>query len=469
MSNEIHFAPDVQGTIASTRAKSFEWTAILGELIDNAFDAGATRVEISIDGHELTVDDDGNGCDDIGRMLTMGKHARKSTTRLGRYGVGLKDAAWWVGGPTRIITHHAGRRHTIRIAWDSLANRSAPMPSVADADDGKRGTRIRFESMSKERRFPSGTRFDSMVSELAFIYSPALKNGKQIVFRRGNREPILLKRYELPRLAETIDTTITVEGKSARVFVGIVADGVENLRHGISYTHAFRVITHGALGCGGLGSSRIAGWVSLGDGWTLARNKDDVTAYKDELGEAVFEKIRPLVEKASSHALSIQSQSLADGLTSRFRGIVGGAEADAKAKRDSAKNQSGRVNPTGSGKKHKRAKKTQSGSRFREVKAGQFRIDFGPCIDGAIGRVDIDGRTIILADNHVAVQRAKDANDERSLLMLAVVLFASHEAYSEAPLLSIIRDGSCHKRTEQIAGHLLAEMCAERPALKSVA
>jgi hypothetical protein len=308
-----------------------------------------------------------------------------------------------------------------------------------------------------------------MLAELSFIYSPALKNGRQIVFRRGGKAPLTLQRYELPPLAEHIDTTISVDGKTARVYVGIVADGAANQRPGISYTHAFRVITHGALGCGGLGSSRIAGWVALGDGWTLARNKDDVTAYKDELGDAVFGAIRGLVEKASSQALSIKSQSLADSLTSRFRGIVGGNEENAKAKRDPAKNNSGRIDPTNSGKKHKKARRTQGGSRFRSVKAGEFRIDFGPCED-AIGRVDLDGRTIWLADNHPSIQRAKDQNDERALLFLAVSLFGSHEAYSEAPLLSMVRDGSTSKRAEAIIGRLLLEMDdAEKPSLKVVA
>lgn len=468
MSSEIHFAPDVQGTIASTRAKYYEWTHILGELIDNSFDAGATRVDITLDGRTLTVEDDGVGCDDLEKMLTMGRHSRKSTTRLGRYGVGLKDAAWWVGGPTLIETCSAGTLRRLKLDWDRMTGWSAPSPFVTDAD-GKRGTRIRFESMSKERRFPDGKQLDARLAELAFIYSPALKGGKQITFRRSNKPPVLLQRYELPKLAEHVDTEINVEGKTARVFVGIVADGVENLRPGIIYTHAFRVITHGALGCGGLGSSRIAGWVALGDGWTLARNKDDVTAYKDELGEAVFAAIRSLVERASSQALTIKSQSLAEGLTSRFRGIVGGTEENAKAKRGPVKNKSGRVRPTGDGKQHKQARKTQAGSRFRDVKAGHFRIDFGPCEDGAIGRVDIDGRTIFLADNHSAIRQAKDENDERALLMVAVTLFSSYEAHSEAPLLSMIRDGSTARRIEIIAGRLLAEMHAEKATLKVVA
>lgn len=468
MSNAIEFAPDVQGTIAAKRAEYFEWSAILGELIDNAFDADATRVEIALNGRELTVSDDGNGCDDIARMLTMGRHARRSTTRLGRYGVGLKDAAWWIGGPTRIKTHHAGMLHTIHIDWDALDAWSAPMPaSIASAD---RGTMIRFESIGKERRFPDGDRLASMIKDLGFAYSPALKQGKQIVFRRGNKEPVLLRRHELPPMVETIEREISVDGKTARLLVGIVTPGAENPRPGISYTHGFRVIMHGAIGCGGLGTSRIAGWVSLGDGWRLARNKNDVTAYKDDLADAVFDVIRPLVEKASGQALTIKSNALANGLTSMFRGIVDTSENNAKAARGPAKNATGAVKPTGTGPKHGRARSTQPGKRFPGlVRAGQCRIDFKPCDNGAIGEVDRDGHVIWLADNHVTIQAAKAANDEMALLVLAVTLFASHEVHAEAPLLSMLRDESVAPRVELVTGRLLAEMHAARPAaLKAV-
>lgn len=469
MTEMIHFEPDVQGTIASTRAKYYEWSHILGELIDNALDAGSSRVFIRLNGRELIVEDDGDGCDDIAEMLRLGKHVKKSRRGLGRYGVGLKDAAWWVGGPTRITTHHGGKQFAIRINWDSLSQWSAPIPSVIDAE-GKRGTIIRFESISKDRRFPDGKRFTELLDELAFIYSPALKSGKQILFQRGGKEPFLLQRYELPPLSESIDTTIAVGGKSARLLVGIVSEGASNARPGIIYTHRFRVITHGALGCGGLGASRIAGWVSLDDGWALARNKDDITISKDELGDAVFAAIRHLVEKASTQALTIKSQSLADNLTARFRGIVGGSENNAKARRNPAKNKTGGVTPTGDGSQHKRARRTQSGARFRDVKAGQFRIDFGPCADGAIGWVDVDGRQIVLADDHVSIKRYRDRNNEDALLALAVSLFAANEAYSEAPLLSIVRDGSVARRTEIIAGRLLAEReGVEQPALQVVA
>lgn len=454
---DIHFAPDVQGTIAATRAKHYEWTHILGELIDNAFDAGAMRVSITLDGRKLTVEDDGNGCDDIARMLTMGKHSRTQTTKLGRYGVGLKDAAWWVGGPTRIETNHHGKSHRLRLNWDTLSSWSAPSPVAVDAV--RSGTIIEFEGISKSRRWPDGERQTAMLKELAFLYSPAIKSGRQIVFKRGKVQQTL-ERYELPPLSEVVDAEISVEGKTARVHVGIIADGATTTRPGISYTHAFRVINHSALGCGGLGSSRIAGWVSLDKGWALARNKDDITAFKEDLGAAVFAVIGPLVDKASKDALTIKSKSLAEQLTNSFRGIVGESEAEAKERRDSKKRRSGTVNPIGSGKRRLTASKTQPGDGIPAARAGHFRIQFKECDGGSVGSVDVDGRVIWLADNHPTVSSAKAANDELPLLVLAVSLFASQEVHSQAPLLSIMKDETVPRRVEFVIGHLLSEMGA---------
>ena len=468
MNEQISIAPDIKGTIASVRVKGLDWIQILGELIDNSFDADATRVEIALDKRELTVDDDGVGCNDIERMLTLGKHSRHGTTKLGRYGVGLKEAAWWLGGPTRIETRHGDQLLRIHLDWDRMSSWFVPRPEI-EQNDGKRGTRIRFESISQDRRIPDGERLKQLLSDLAFTYSPAIRAGRQIVFRRSRQPALVLQRHELPQLTDIVDTTIEVDGKQARVHVGIVPAGVDNPRPGIIYTHAFRVIHHSALGCGGLGSSRIAGWVSLDRGWALSRNKDDIAAYRDELGDAVFAAIRPIVEKASTQAMTLKSASLSAALTTMFRAVLGSAEANAKAQRDGARNKTGSVQPTGDGAKHKRARKTQRGSRFRDIKAGEFRIDFKPCGD-ALGEVDLVGSEVWLNDLHPLIQDAKRDDDRRSLIVMACHLLVSRDIDSATPLLTICRDGGEARKVEVALGKLLAELhAAGVMSLKAVA
>ena len=452
---EIDFTPDVRGTIEATRSKTFAWRELLGELIDNAFDASASTVEIEIKGKELSVTDNGNGCGDFEKMLTMGRHTRQIGTRLGRYGVGLKDAAWWLKGPTRISSVHHNQKQTLLIDWDKLTKWCLQSPNRVPAETGDRGTRIRFEQIG--RRFPDGKSLQEVIADIGYIYSPAIKNGQQVIFRKG-REQILAKRYELPPLVDVIDTSIIVDGKRARVHVGIVPDGTPNPKPGINYTHGFRVILpYTALGCGGYGCARIAGWVVLEDGWKLDRNKYDVAEFKEELGEAVFGVIRDIVIKASSQAKDLKTTALAKSLTDAFRGLMSGI----KGKRDPVKNCTGAVEPKNTGRRHRKYTKSQPGTSSLRANVGRLRIDFGPCEAGAIGRVDLDGPTIWLADNHPSVIRWKADDNQDALTTTAVFLFVQRDLDAGTQLLSIVRDGALAREASSIVGHIMAEQHEE--------
>lgn len=453
---QMEISPDVQGTIAGKRNEHFRWISTLGELIDNSFDSGATTVEIDVVGRAVTVTDNGNGCGDFRAMLTMGKHWKQKTTRLGRWGVGLKDAAWMVGGPTRISSVKDGIKRTLTVNWDLLSEWKLPKPFEEPTTE--RGTKISF--LRIDRRMPDGKAFEDLVSEIGFIYTPAIKSGRQIVIRRGKSAPIVVGRFLLPKTDpdNTVDTSVIVDGKRVRIHVGVVVG--ENPRPGINYVHDFRVIIPStALGCGGHGTRNIAGWVSLDEGWTLSRNKDDVSLHKEELGEAVFGAIRHIVAKASSHEMTLHSSSLAANLTSAFRSLIGGE----KERRDSPKNNTGAVEPKNTGRRRLQFTKSQPGSSG--TKAGRFTIQFGNVQDGAIGRVDYDGGLITLAENNLAIDQLKNDGNEHALLAIAVWLFSERDCASPQSLLSFVRDGSVSKQASVVCGRLLAELICKRPTL----
>jgi hypothetical protein len=118
----MRLAPDPAYLYALVN-QNLTWRDALSELVDNSFDAGATRVEVIFEGKTLRVRDDGEGVEDIGRMLTLGHHTRGARTRLGRYGVGLKDAAIWLAPSLDIHTIRglAGTVSQCVVNWDQLA------------------------------------------------------------------------------------------------------------------------------------------------------------------------------------------------------------------------------------------------------------------------------------------------------------------------------------------------------------
>ncbi len=104
----------------SKRNANMGWPIALSELIDNAFDAGATNVSIRFGpGKRVSVTDNGCGCDSPESMLTLGDHYRRKSTRLGRYGVGAKDAALWLWGKWVIKTTVADTCLKFSIDWSS--------------------------------------------------------------------------------------------------------------------------------------------------------------------------------------------------------------------------------------------------------------------------------------------------------------------------------------------------------------
>lgn len=136
--------------------------------------------------------------------------------------------------------------------------------------------------------------------------------------------------------------------------------------------------------------------------------------------------IAAAVIKASRQTAGIRSASLAKNLTDSFRRSFASAEDNGvKGKRDPAKNSTGRIEPRGTGKTHKKFSKSQP--------------------DGSSSRTKI-GRMLI----------------EAALSITAAMLFVARDLDSGTSTMSFVRDGSVAKRLEAIVGKLLAEQHREQ-------
>lgn len=128
--------------VRSMRSAPMTWHNSLAELIDNALDSDASRVDVKMEGKTATVRDDGNGCPNVEAMLTLGGHVRQSDSGVGLYGRGLKDAWFWMSNQLHLATNHKGVKRCCVI--DALAleqsNWQADDPIVTPTNDkGKDG------------------------------------------------------------------------------------------------------------------------------------------------------------------------------------------------------------------------------------------------------------------------------------------------------------------------------------------
>lgn len=404
--------------LVALHADRHEWKEISGELVDNGFDAGASRVDIHFGGQRtLVVSDDGFGCPDIERMLTLGTHMHSPSTKLGRYGVGLKDAMCWLWCEVYIQTVHDGILRETVINVPKLAGKETwelPDPIESPAN-GTTGTKIIFTGC--EKSFPD---YAQLASELGYIFSPGLRSGRQIVLSFDKRKPILCEAWMPPRMDDAIDTTLTVNGCEARLVAGIVPEGVANPRWGFNYFIHHRMILNSSVGSNGHSTSRICGTVELTKGWRLSKNKTDVLDNFEPLAAKIWEVCEPLILKAEVQASTIANREIERDVTAKLRDAV----KTAKAKR-SAGNGHGTIHPAGTKRRHRRASKTQPGHSISlSDMAGKFRMEFKDMEPDKIGQVDLPGIVVYLNPQHsrIAHHKANDYNDALVDLCLTLLL-----------------------------------------------
>jgi hypothetical protein len=433
--------------IASLSAQNLTWREVLGELIDNAFDANANSVDISFESGRLVITDDGNGCDDLTSLATLGKHERSATTKLGRYGIGAKDAMLWVGGERSTITVESVHRGIFRsgaISWASMIVNGRwvidDWNEVRAARPGERGTRIVISPV--KRTVLHGAQWSDLLADVGYLYSPAIKRGRQITVRRTKTAPTSIVRYELPPFeGGHVDTTIDVGGKTARVIVGIVKPGEPNHRNGITYTHGFRVIKAASPnGCGRYNTLRVAGVVDLDEGWPLTKNKDNLSAHADELYAAVETAAELVLRRADVASRQLDTAALESRVNELLSSAVEStAGPDAKAKRGTG-DRSGVVTPKNTGRRHTRAALEQPGKTFvgtdgasgaKALARAGFKIQFSDHV-GPRGEIGVfqasetrsTPHTVTLYCGHALLGVARETKNEMAILVCATALIA---------------------------------------------
>lgn len=195
---------------------------VIGELVANAWDANAKRVEISIpetpigDGSEIVITDDGIGMSDSDirkKYLIVGRDRRAAEQCdrtpeplarriMGRKGIG-KFSAFGIAREIEIESVHDRQTSRFVMNYDNMLkearNRQADFPPLSPTGDLSLGTRVTLRSLTKFRtRRISLTRLRRGLARRFAIVGQ--KDNFEIVV---NGKPISMEERDLRRLLET--------------------------------------------------------------------------------------------------------------------------------------------------------------------------------------------------------------------------------------------------------------------------
>jgi hypothetical protein len=423
------------------------------ELIDNSLDSEAGRVLVDISqGKHIHVRDTGKGIERLGALVRFGGHVpnrKRSTAGSGFYGIGFKDAALRLGGIKSVVeikTSRDGVCRRGRIEWAHLERSNTCMTETSvEAPDATAGTEIRIAPL--RMRFPEGKDREVLIRQLAYTYSPAIKRGAHIEVRAAGVTYDLAKhRWCMPELVEHINDGIELGGKRARLYAGIVKDGVVNTKPGITYMHGYRVIKGASSeGCGNHSVQRICGFVEIERGWDRTKNKDELVDAED-LYDEVERRLEPLLKKADTKAHTIEIAGGLAGLEADLLEALG--EPTGKAKRGPKRGPEvlPGVIPKNSGVKHGQADHVQPSGDVKPKKTARglkVEIVEGAYDGGEYGRYERGAKShrITLFKEHPWISRSMVPFDHDRLFLCAMTLLvigptAGGSGQTEMPFLS---------------------------------
>lgn len=419
------------------------WHDCLAELIDNAFDAGASRAVIEWRDKRFSIEDDGKGMADVSVVLRLGAHKRQDTTALGMYGIGVKDAWLWLSSGIDIRTTRDGVTTCLKLSTSDIETVDGRWivddPIVRTASKGEIGTSITFGPLYSHRKIAQQDTFD----RLAVTFMPALNAGKQIVrVVKGKRQPLVP--YRLPAMQEAVEESFEVDGKPVSIHVGLAQDGERVAYPGLFVCYKHRVIKVSDIGTKHYNADRVIGRITLGNGWSLTPHKNDFADHCDALEEAIFQRIESLLKKSDQLSDIVESNAIRAELESMVNECV--RDATVKEKRPGQRGQSvGTVMPSSTPKRRRKAAVVDD-SKPGSVDATErrrrgFQIKWAALGDTLLGKCYSETRTVQLNVENPFVRAMKEQKNRAALFAVAVGLLCHADDVSDGAQRLVIPKG----------------------------
>lgn len=361
------------------------WTisGALAELIDNAFGAGrgdASKCFINYDPlkRTLSVVDNGEGMEYIGRLFQLGNTIGRTAGDIGHFGMGGTQAIIWLAEWVNVATERGGRIMQDSVRWSEIFEME-DFRDVSVSDEWKSGHFTRLSEwkhgtiinikLLKERRF----HISNIVRDLSRLFAPGLRRGKQIIWQTADNDANILidpfAKESPPKTTRRFDIIVEI-GERHLPLRGVISFD-ETVSHAdswvrIGFSHREIMKTRDCYKSSARNESfagiGVSGWLDLGDGWQpyLTTTKD---AFNDEplyetLTEHVFAEIRELLILAEQHAEDFELDNLALGLQTALNRAM---RLKVKVERQHGQDERGGGNSGGAGSGERKAKSDPDG------------------------------------------------------------------------------------------------------------
>jgi hypothetical protein len=417
----VHLPPGA-GLLNAYANNGLAWWKALAEFVDNSIDAGASKIVIDVSGKTLTVSDDGDGVEDILAMFKLGEHKKSRKCKLGRYGIGAKDAWLSCSDEMAVDTVRNGMRSQMLVNYiDWMQNDWTCDDPICEASEKPSGTKIKLY-VRKEKNRPDANAFRT----LAFVFTPAIHSGIQIVEARNGKQSRLVP-FAMPSREDIVVSEFEIEGKKVKIDIGVLPDGVKVERGPFWLIHEHRIIESTSIGAGQYSVQRIAGTIEIGREWKLSKNKDDLTDNQERLADAIFVRIEHILKKADALAETVESSALKAELQDMLNGSIDGAKKVREKRKPG--DSTGSAAPANSGRKRTKASETQDviGSVDGTNKSGRrggFILDWCELDESMIGSFDRSGCRVKLNTCNAFVARMKEENNKPALYACCASLIA---------------------------------------------
>jgi hypothetical protein len=304
--------------------------AIFGELIDNAWDWGATRITISLDEDVLTIKDNGVGCTNMKQLIKLGDF--HGANRTGRFGVGMKQAVMALGPILHVESIAGDKRVKLILDWVDASNRAGwdfvrPIITSVKNRDSFMQLKVFPVFNGRLRRLRETT----LRERISLMYYPALTARKEILFLGERLSP-----FPFPDLAARQVSSGYFKDRKYRLTMGLFKQPEKKWTHGFNLAFRDRIIAYGINDVyGDYDPHGFFAYVEVIEDteskWEFNTNKNGIIDQTEFL-ESLFPLIEPLLKRAAEQHQDIHDKELISRIEADLNAALDGRPRKEKRK-----------------------------------------------------------------------------------------------------------------------------------------